>query len=270
MVRASAVRVAKVLREGRGREGREASTGGRDSRRSGDRRPDNRREGGPRREPRWPWPQAGGSALRNGQTRRRQTGCSSPKSPKPPEVAATHLDEMGGDLLASVSRSFALTIRLLPDPLREPISLGYLLARAYGYHRGYHTRRADGAARTSPRRARNDQIRTGPLNLIQPLQRDLVSRQTHEGERALLKQLDRALAWLEAQLPEDRWELRRTLARIGRAQELDVLRFAEGTADEPTPLGTDGGIRRVHLFDRRMRRRTLDPPLRAASPGRLA
>jgi len=36
----------------------------------------------------------------------------------------------GGALLASVSRSFYLTIKALPCKLREPVGLGYLLARA--------------------------------------------------------------------------------------------------------------------------------------------
>ena len=35
-----------------------------------------------------------------------------------------------GSILARVSRSFYLSIRLLPKKLRDPVSLGYLLARA--------------------------------------------------------------------------------------------------------------------------------------------
>ena len=35
-----------------------------------------------------------------------------------------------GPLLRSVSRSFYLSIRILPAPLREPVALAYLLARA--------------------------------------------------------------------------------------------------------------------------------------------
>ena len=38
--------------------------------------------------------------------------------------------DLGGPLLASVSRSFYLTIRILPAKLRGPIGLAYLLARA--------------------------------------------------------------------------------------------------------------------------------------------
>ena len=40
-----------------------------------------------------------------------------------------HERELGGQLLAAVSRSFYLTLKALPKELREPISLAYLLAR---------------------------------------------------------------------------------------------------------------------------------------------
>jgi len=43
---------------------------------------------------------------------------------------AIHTKDLGGPLLASVSRSFYLSIRLLPRKLRAPIGLAYLLARA--------------------------------------------------------------------------------------------------------------------------------------------
>ncbi len=145
--------------------------------------------------------------------------------------------DLGGDLLASVSRSFSLTIRLLPDPLREPISLGYLLARTTDTVAD--TTPVAPVARLEHLRAMLEMIKYGPdPELIRPLQRDLTSRQTHDGERDLIKNLDGVLAWLEAQPADDRWDLRRTLARIGRGQELDILRFGEGTADAPIPLAT--------------------------------
>src|SRR5438067_10976924 len=46
-----------------------------------------------------------------------------------PEYAVS-LPDLRGSILASVSRSFYLSIRLLPKKLRDPVSLGYLLARA--------------------------------------------------------------------------------------------------------------------------------------------
>ena len=38
--------------------------------------------------------------------------------------------QLTGELLRSVSRSFYISIRLLPRRLREPVGLAYLLARA--------------------------------------------------------------------------------------------------------------------------------------------
>lgn len=152
-------------------------------------------------------------------------------------TAVTPLDDLGGELLASVSRSFSLTIRLLPDPLREPISLGYLLARTTDTIAD--TAPVAPAARLEHLRALLEMIKYGAdPELVRPLQRDLTSRQTHDGERDLIGQLPRTLDWLEAQPPDDRWDLRRTLARIGHGQELDILRFGEGTADAPVAIAT--------------------------------
>src|SRR5436190_22257834 len=44
--------------------------------------------------------------------------------------SAVSLPCLRGSVWSSVSRSFYLAIRLLPKKLRDPVSLGYLLARA--------------------------------------------------------------------------------------------------------------------------------------------
>src|SRR5207253_253284 len=44
--------------------------------------------------------------------------------------SAISLSKLCGSILARVSRSFYLSIRLLPKKLRDPVSLAYLLARA--------------------------------------------------------------------------------------------------------------------------------------------
>ena len=227
-------------RDGRSGGGPREDRPPRDERRSGD-RPPRSGERGPRDRAR---------PGRGGKPDASRAEAPKPAAPAPtadPGETTTPLDDLGGDLLASVSRSFSLTIRLLPDPLREPISLGYLLARAM-----------DTIADTTPvapitrlehLRATLEMIKLGPdPELIRPLQRDLTSRQTHDGERSLIKQLDRALAWLDAQPLDDRWELRRTLARIGRGQELDVLRFGEGTADAPIPIATAADLDEYTYF----------------------
>ena len=157
------------------------------------------------------------------------------------------LEALGGDFLASVSRSFSLTIRLLPDPLREPITLGYLLARALDTVADTAT--VAPATRLEHLRVLSEMIKYGnDAEVLRPLQRDLVGKQEHDGERELLKHLDQCLDWLEAQPTDDRWDLRRTLARIGRGQELDLLRFGAGTAAAPIPLETDADLDEYTYF----------------------
>ena len=45
-------------------------------------------------------------------------------------MTAAEIDRLRGPILRSVSRSFYLSLRILPGPLRDPLSLAYLLARA--------------------------------------------------------------------------------------------------------------------------------------------
>lgn len=147
-----------------------------------------------------------------------------------PAAPVGFLEELGGDLLASVSRSFYLTIRLLPEPLRGPISLGYLLARAMDTI-------ADSPAESTPAQARLTHLRALVESIkygadpaaLRPISRDLARRQKHAGERILLEKIERCLAWLESLEPvADRWDLQRALTRIAYGQELDLLRFGEG------------------------------------------
>jgi farnesyl-diphosphate farnesyltransferase len=153
-----------------------------------------------------------------------------------PAVVDTR-EDLGGELLASVSRSFSLTIRLLPEGLRAPISVGYLLARALDTIAD--TAAVPAAVRLEHLRALQEMIKAGrDAELLRPMQKTFGAGQKHAGEGDLLKKLDRCLAWLEAQPPDDLWDLRRTLARIGYGQELDLVRFGEANAAEPKPLAT--------------------------------
>ena len=128
--------------------------------------------------------------------------------------------ELGGNLLASVSRSFYLSMKVLPRSVRSVISLGYLLARA-----------TDTVADTvtSPVAARMANLeafrailagtmRGGLPHLINP---------AHSGERLLLKRLPECLNWFELISEADRADIRAVLQEIIRGQELDLQRFAE-------------------------------------------
>ena len=132
--------------------------------------------------------------------------------------------DLGGPLLKSVSRSFYLTIRVLPARLQAPIGLAYLLARASDTI-------ADTAEAPEPLRLQHlaafgKMIRDGTSEGLSDLQREI--QPPDPGERALIARLDRCLAWL-ASLPEnDRREIADVMEKIIRGQTLDLQRFPKG------------------------------------------
>jgi farnesyl-diphosphate farnesyltransferase len=137
--------------------------------------------------------------------------------------------EIGGEILRSVSRSFYLTIRILPKSLREPIGLAYLLARA-----------TDTIADTSDIAAK---IRLESLaalsRMIQgeggveaanvfvitfvPFQRD-------EAERALIAGIPECIDWLNRFPSPDQADIRAVLRSITHGQKLDIQRFENSAA----------------------------------------
>src|SRR5205085_11689040 len=124
--------------------------------------------------------------------------------------AAISVSTLRRSILARVSRSFYLSIRLLPKKLRDPVSLGYLLARA-----------SDTIADTAglPVDARADKLRLlargiqgEPLgNAIVDLSASLSKLQTTDAERALIESLQTCLDWLDQSEVEDREEVRPVL-----------------------------------------------------------
>ena len=133
---------------------------------------------------------------------------------------------MAGDLLGSllrqVSRSFYLSLAILPRPLREPIGLAYLIARA-----------ADTIADTGliPRVDRLGHLETlrragaGESVDIRALGRACAALQAHAAERALLERLGEALARVDALPPADRHEVRAVLATLTSGMIFDLTRF---------------------------------------------
>lgn len=143
-----------------------------------------------------------------------------------------HERELGGQLLASVSRSFYLTLKALPRELREPISLAYLLART-----------ADTIADTAsvPAQVRieclndfeslvqssNDEVKT---RLSSRVATDFVSRQTDDAERRLMERFTDGLAWLATMRGAGLAAIQQVLQRIIHGQRLDIQRFpSDGT-----------------------------------------
>jgi farnesyl-diphosphate farnesyltransferase len=140
---------------------------------------------------------------------------------------SAHEKELGGKLLASVSRSFYLTLKALPKALREPISLAYLLART-----------ADTMADTAgvPETVRMDCLRlfdqlirepdpAGEARLVAQLKAEFAPLQTDAAEKRLMETVSGALAWLATMRDRPREAVLEVLERIIAGQILDIERF---------------------------------------------
>ena len=131
-------------------------------------------------------------------------------------------------LLRGVSRSFGLSIRLLPTALRQPISVAYLLARATDTI-------ADTAGIPAPQRrdslcklAGAIEGTADPSAVTSGLSIAFAPQQRDEKERDLIIALPYCLRWLDALPSDDRDSIRAVLRHITRGQALDLERFGDG------------------------------------------
>jgi farnesyl-diphosphate farnesyltransferase len=152
-------------------------------------------------------------------------------------------------LLKPVSRSFYLSIRLLPRALREPVALAYLLARTSDTIADSDAidveKRIELLDRFARAIAGKDQAIGKELGQLPGSQgtpsrpssgrrkttaRRDVSPQISEGEKTLLKSAEAILGALENLSPEDQRDVRELLAIITRGQRQDLTRWRGGLA----------------------------------------
>ena len=138
-------------------------------------------------------------------------------------------------LLRDVSRSFYLTVRVLPARVRPQIGLAYLLART-----------TDTIADTDlvPLEHRLGALQLFRERLLGVHQRpvdfgELVRHQSSAPERVLLEQSEVSLALLQTLTPADRQLVLEVLKTITSGQELDLRRFAGASLDRVVALRTD-------------------------------
>ena len=132
-------------------------------------------------------------------------------------------------ILKSVSRSFYLSIKFLPRPLREPVSLAYLLARATDTIADTAAIPAATRLATLPAFA---QVIAGESDfdaVAEPL-RDFAAQQSDPHERALIENLRDCIQWLGQLEAADRDDIRAVLKTIVQGQELDLQRFGDPAA----------------------------------------
>ena len=147
------------------------------------------------------------------------------------------VERIDRQVLRSVSRSFYVSLRMLPGPMRPATGTGYLLARA-----------SDTLADTAgvPVEDRLELL-DGFADELQGKgggwRRDglqaFLRCQSHEGERVLLERLDDCFAALGAldELQSD--AVRKTVGTIISGQRLDLVRFDEASREKPRALRSE-------------------------------
>ncbi|HEY1170632.1 MAG TPA: phytoene/squalene synthase family protein [Verrucomicrobiae bacterium] len=147
-------------------------------------------------------------------------------------------DELLTRLLRDVSRSFYLTLRVLPPPVRPQIGLAYLLART-----------TDTIADTEiipleQRLAALSALRArilGETNEL-PALGELSSKQGNPAEQILLQRIPEAVHLLDQTPGEDKKLIREVLDTITSGQVLDLNRFAGAGKNKLVALQTDATL----------------------------
>jgi farnesyl-diphosphate farnesyltransferase len=142
------------------------------------------------------------------------------------------------ELLKATSRSFYLTLRVLPARVRPQIGLAYLLART-----------TDTIADTEilPVAQRLDALQklrerilgqnSAPLNFG-----ELAQKQNLSAEKLLLENVESRLAASQKISAGDQKLIREVLGTITSGQELDLKRFADSSAQKITALQTEAEL----------------------------
>jgi farnesyl-diphosphate farnesyltransferase len=144
------------------------------------------------------------------------------------------MDGTTNDLLRATSRSFYLTLRVLPRAIRPQIGLAYLLARTSDTIADTEILPVD--QRLEALRALRQRIlgrTSAPLNFG-----ELAKRQGSPAERELLEKVEDTLAQLQTLPLPDLQQVRGVLAVITGGHELDLLRFARASAQNIIALQT--------------------------------
>lgn len=140
-----------------------------------------------------------------------------------------------GGLLREVSRSFYLTLRVLPGRIRSQVGLAYLLARTTDTIADTDlVSPATRLAALASLRARILGRSETPLNFG-----ELAGHQASPAEQTLLSRCEEALGLLTPLSPNDRQLVRQVLDTITSGQELDLQRFADASASRVLALQTE-------------------------------
>ena len=128
------------------------------------------------------------------------------------------------DLLREVSRTFYLTLRMLPAGLREPVSLAYLLARAADTIAD--TRALPSGIRLKQLLAFRAQVENAAsFQGVPEIEPAMTEGQARPEERRLLRALPSIFSVLNAMPPDDQKQVRWVVVMLTRGMEMDLTHF---------------------------------------------
>ncbi|MEM9280637.1 MAG: phytoene/squalene synthase family protein [Verrucomicrobiota bacterium] len=131
-----------------------------------------------------------------------------------------------GKLLKTVSRTFYLSLKLLPRPVRHPISLGYLIARATDTIAD--SIKTDACEQKRLLEQCSEAITSGKVGDLQiAISDEIIASVAHPGERELLSRIDEILRSLNSSKRSQKDLLKSVLHKIIEGQTLDVARFQD-------------------------------------------
>ena len=142
------------------------------------------------------------------------------------------------DILKQVSRSFYLTLAILPRCVAKQVGLAYLFARAADTIAD--AGQVDRDVRAGALRQFKLQFVRGPFNReeIKAIQVMMAPRQSHSGERRLFNHLHRCFEMYENLTPEDQAEIRHVLPILISGMEMDLECFPGNSEAEITALSS--------------------------------
>ena len=141
--------------------------------------------------------------------------------------------------MREVSRSFYLTLRVLPGPVRAPIGLAYLLARTTDTIADTELLAVEARLQALSHWRERIMGRTqGGFGFYEPLAKS----QASEAERVLLRRGEEIIRLLDNCAEEDRARIRTVLDIITSGQELDLQRFGSASVQQIIALQSDAEL----------------------------
>lgn len=140
------------------------------------------------------------------------------------------------DLLKQVSRLFYTTLAVVPQNVRDQVSLAYVFARAADTIAD--TDLIDRSKRLTYLKQFQNQFESDSVDrdAIQAIQSDMVPLQQDSAERVLLQRLDDCFRLLHDFSPDDRRRVQRLMTTLTKGMEMDLRSFPGGSAKQVRAL----------------------------------